>query len=360
MLQRCTCTISAITSQISVTDTIGRYNSFLLCQFPLNTGIMSYNLTGIDLHTFFAINSTIRLSLLVLVALPALSLCLFCVAALLFAHSINLPLRVALASILVGEICYWFAVSVQFAGYPSRAGSDSKTHTCQVATSAFITAFQQKYPAIALYAIMVYIFLKHGVKKLKLKIVVLYVAVSWIVALSIASVSYVPSFGHLNNLGFCDVVSFSQTFTRVTTLIISVTSMSVCMFVIITFSILTYCYYKKNTLTENVPVKRVVARNLAYLMIAAGIYCFFYLSPASFSAIRAALVDRGLIGVVLVEYVVRLIINFGSIVTPIMTIIILQPIRQAMKEILKKTFCRGVKNRVFPEEVELQTTAAVA
>lgn len=192
-----------------------------------------------------------------------------------------------------------------------------------------------KYPATALYAVMVYVFIKYGVKRLKLKVIILYIAVSWIAVFCLGIVAYFPAFTNID--GFCDSDSMAPAFFI--PLIIMTIIILGCLCVIITFCILTYCYFKKNTLEDNVAVKRAIARNLIYLLIAAIVYVLFYFTPASFNIIREALSDRGILGVIVVEYVIPLFVNFTSIVTP--TIVILQPVWIAMKQIFKK-------NQVLP------------
>ena len=61
---------------------------------------MAYNLSGVDLDLFHAANTVTNTSLSLLLVLPTLLLCLFCVLALYSDHSLNWPLRVALINIL--------------------------------------------------------------------------------------------------------------------------------------------------------------------------------------------------------------------------------------------------------------------
>ena len=58
--------------------------------------------------------------------------------------------------------------------------------------------------------------------------------------------------------------------------------------------------------------------------------------PASFPVIRRALFNRGVIGFVLINYVIRLFFNIIAVATPIVTIAAVKPVRLAVKNIFKK------------------------
>ena len=117
--------------------------------------------------------------------------------------------------------------------------------------------------------------------------------------------------------------------------------------VVITFSLLSYCYYKKNTLGENNCIKKAVTRNLVYLMIASLLFFAGNVVPTLIDYIRAAFADAGILGVVIVEHIFPL---FSVLPTPIVAIVTLQPLRQALREIFKnvRACVRCKKNQVTP------------
>ena len=301
---------------------------------------MAYNLTGIDIDFFLAANTAAQLSLFILVVLPTFALCLLCVVALLIADTLNWPIRIALINVFSGELCYWFGLAVFFLGYPARAYSPSPV-SCQLSVSAFIAAALMKFPAVGLYAVMVYVFIKYGVGKLKLKVITPLVVVSWVFALVVCIGPYFPVFGQATADGFCvteSTITPSPLFIVIA--VITVVVISACMCIIVTFSILTYHYFKKNTLEDNVAVKTAIAKNLAYLLLASVLYFIFYFLPVSFNALRMLLGNNAVAGVILVEYFFRVVLNLASVVTPIMTIVILKPVRKAMRQIFKKMCCK--------------------
>ena len=109
------------------------------------------------------------------------------------------------------------------------------------------------------------------------------------------------------------------------------------------FGVLTFLYIKRNTLEGNVEVKKSIAKHLFFISIVAAFAFVNNILPASFSSIRAALVDRVIVSIVVVHYILRVIINMLSVITPIATVIILKPIQPAMKLMFMK-MCSKCKN----------------
>ena len=168
---------------------------------------MAFNITGVDPDLYYSINSSIQVGLFFLIALPALFLILLCVVALLFAKTINWPIRIVLIDIYTGEICYWLGLTVMFLGFPVRACiGNEDTFSCSVSTALFIVSSILKYSATALYAIIVYIFIKNGIQKVKLYAIILYISISWIASISISIIPYLDEFGLSN----CDKAAATQ------------------------------------------------------------------------------------------------------------------------------------------------------
>lgn len=295
------------------------------------------NASSFDLDLFRAVNSAVNITLFFVAVLPGLVLCFLCVLALLLANSINWPLRISLINIFLNEIWHWCGMSVWFLGYPARVGKPpSANKSCLVFFGTVISAVYQKFLAITLYAVMVYFFLKYGVKKLKMKWILPYIVVTWAFSILLGSLPYFPDFGAFNNNGFCN--SKSATTSRVFTGVVvsSVVVLVLCMLVTSIFSILVYRYMRLNTLEENAPVKRAVVKNLVYLLIATLLSFITYIMPTSFSRIRMVLADNVVLQAVVVEYILRLSLNFGTIATPIVAIVILKPVRVSLKKIFTK------------------------
>lgn len=313
----------------------------------------STNLSNLDSGVFIAANSAANIFLFVIFVLPALILCVFCVVSLFLAYSINWPLRIALINIFAGEICYWFSVTVQYLGFPARALSlTGADFSCRIVLSLFLLSASQRYIAIALYAIMVYIFLRYGVRKFKLRAIMFYIAASWIYVSLLASLPYIPGFEDVVlEHGFCgseDLEFSGLLFTIPAVFSSAVDILFLCLIVI--FGVLSFCYVKKNTLESNVEIKRAITKNLVYLFVAAVLSFAYSYLPLSYVAIREALQDTEVVSIVVVEYLISPFLYLPTIATPVMAIILLKAVRQAMGEVLKRV-CACKRNRVpSPEE----------
>ena len=169
---------------------------------------MSFNCNftgvGIDSDVYITVNSALHVGLFVAIIAPALVLCVVCAMAIVTTPDINWQMRVLLFNIFSVEVCNWLAFSVEFLGFPSRAlNEDDTLYSCRIFLSLLITSTIQKYFAISFYSIMVYLFLKYGVKKLNLCAIISFVVVTWAFSIASASVVYFDQFEFSNRGGFC-------------------------------------------------------------------------------------------------------------------------------------------------------------
>ena len=278
------------------------------------------------------------ISLFFLVCLPLLILCVFCAMALLFARSLNWPMRVALINLFANEFCYWLATSIDFIVYYAQNGG----FPCIIASLSAVAAIT-KFQAIALYAVLVYIFVKFGIKKVKMCIIILYTVISWVAALAFGAIPYTPEFSVIS--GACDFFNYTSPIVFVPLGVASAVIIA-CLSVTVVFSTLSFCYVKNNTLEGDVELKTAATKNLAYLIFAAALSFVYNFIPISYPAIFSAVSPA-------VSIVLNFVLNLPpiglSIATPIVTIAVLKPVNSAIKNILKKMCCHCKKHRVAPE-----------
>lgn len=259
-----------------------------------------YNLTGVDLDVYFAANTTAYTLLFFTIALPTLILCLLCVMALFFADNIKWKIRVLLINMFAAEICHWIGFSTLFLGFPTRfCDNIADDFTCKITLNFFFINIATKFSASALYAVMVYIFLKHGIKKVKWSVIAISLLAIWALALAVGVQPYVGDLD-FNNAGFCESDANSIPY-----IIVIITEMIISVCITVVFGFLTLCYVRNNTLEGNTAVKKSIARHLFYLVIAAVLALIGNVVPASFSAVRGALVDRIVVSIALGQYVLR-------------------------------------------------------
>lgn len=243
--------------------------------------------SGIDEELYFSINTAANVGLFFIVVLPTLTLCLLCVLALLFAEGINWPMRVVLINVLAADITYWVALSILFPGFPARARKlTDEDFSCRVVFSLFIVSAIQKFSSVALYAIMVYIFIRFGSKKTKWYVIGPYIVISWILSIGNGLPPYFDQFGIINNNGFCKNTSTPLFTATVSTMIVAVITLFL---VIVSFGALTLFYVKRDALLQdNVEIKKEIAKNLLYLTVTTVLSLLYNLIPASFPFIKAA------------------------------------------------------------------------
>jgi hypothetical protein len=290
-----------------------------------------YNLTGIDLDVYFAANTSGQTSVFLITILSTLILNPLCIVALFSAKEINWKMRALIINIFTAEICNSFGYSLLLLGFPTRFNDQINDNiSCKLALSSLITAFIAKFSANAFYSVMVYIFIKHGIRKIKWSVVLLAIAVTWIAGLAVG----IPgNFYDLtfNNAGFCENDTKSLIYFYV--VILSVAAMTVAVCTTVTFGILTFCYIRRNTLSSNSEVKNSIAKHLFYLTIAAIVAFVSNLLPASFPAIREALAGHVIVNILVVHYVFRVLFNSLNTITPVATIILLKPMQPALKQL---------------------------
>ena len=138
------------------------------------------------------------------------------------------------------------------------------------------------------------------------------------------------------NNGFCDSNPTSPLFRAL--IGVSLPTIIALLSVTIVFSLLTYCYAKKNLLEDNVEIKKAVAKNLYYFAIASIFTLIYNVAPSASPSIKAALRDQGITAVVATNYFFQVFFVLPSVASPIAAIIILKPLRPAMKQGFSKCF----------------------
>ena len=297
---------------------------------------MAYNITSFDEDLFFTVNTAVGTSLFFIIVLTPLVLCVLCVLALIFTRKLNKKLKVLLINIFAAEICTLIRWTLAFLGFPLRFRTlAGVSWICIIDITLSIVGGQQKFTSSALYAVMIYVFIKHGERRLKWYVIVPYIAISWVVVTLVFGLPNVGNFfGIINSNGFC--ASNPGAILLRATIPLAVLVTMICSGVVVVCCMLTGVYVKRNTLDGNVEVKKAVAKVLAYLSVVTVLSFITGLLPAATSAIReAARASSGTAGEVTVGYILQVIYSIHSIPTPVMAIILLKPVRLAFKKIGK-------------------------
>ena len=300
---------------------------------------MAFNLTGIDEDSYFIVSSAVNVSLFFTTILIPLLLCLLCVVALALATAINLKVKVLLMNIFAVEVCSWLRYTVFYLGFPARILQLPGDYSCHVFYSLFTTVLQQKFTATAFYAIMVFVFIKYGEKKLKWRVIIPMITLSWIVTIATSgTLPYASDYGHQTINGFCILNPSSSAFIGFMSVIMAI--VVICLIITAIFCILIFVYIKKNIIEENAEVKKAVSKVVFYLLISSVLSFITNVIPMLNPVIKKALAGRSAIDFLTVHYLFRVIFNLPAIATPIVSIILLKPIRIA----LRRLFCACYKH----------------
>ena len=321
---------------------------------------MELNLTDSEERLFLIATSSVY-AVLFLIALFPLVLTLLCTAATLLAQSLSLKIRVLLVNIFSAELCIWVSVSILYLGYPGRYLSRSSDDTsCRLVISLFVISALQKYSSVALYAITVYYFVRGRTNLLRWCLIVTYIACSWIVAVALGILPFFDVFSSYDaDVAFCDGVQ-----TRLTFMPFALVTLGALLFVcvIIIFSALTFHHYRKNLPRDNPVLKRSITRTLLYFLVASLVSLTNLVLPAVIPFVKGALSHEPLARLILFAYVFRVLLTVVSMVTPVATIVILMPLRVALKQLLRKIFCWCFKQRNERDDEdqhEVETTTAL-
>ena len=312
---------------------------------------MAANLTDSEEELIFVLTTTIYTTLSITIVIPFLILTVLCIAALFLAKSINLQLRTLLINVFAVDLLTWISNAIQFLGYPERVLSQSLV-SCRVAVSVFIVIGVQGYTSRALYAVMVYFFIKDGVDPKKWRVIVPYIAISWAISIAVGILGFFDLFFSFRD-GIDSVFCYYSVNLppSLAALIPAVTVVLLSIAVIIIFSVLTLRYIKRNTLQGNVEVKRSVAKILLYHFVVTMLNLFILVLLSLNPLIESYLSNAVLVRVILRFYVLRIATNLVYITLPIVILAVLKPLRQALKRVLKMILCCCVmkSNAVHPE-----------
>ena len=292
---------------------------------------MTFNLSEVDFNQYFLSTVAVSMSLFALLVLTPGLLCILCAVALFFAKKMNNYIRFLLINIFAAEICKWFSYSIFYLAWPLRLLYQEKI-SCKISFSLFVVVLMQTFMAGASYAINVYIFVKHGKKKLKWYVVVPFAVVSWTLTVLVAALPYIDELGVFTVNGFCTVdantIAYKVFVGAIGALALSfITVQLIC-------SMLTCIFVKRNTLEENTDVKKAITKVLAYFAVTSILSFFNNIVPAFNPLIKAAIANENIATNVALYFLLHLAFNIPSIATPIITIMLLKPIRVAIKAMI--------------------------
>ena len=297
---------------------------------------MAFNLTGVDEGVYFKVSTFINASLFSFLVLPPFLLCLLCVLALIFATDLNIKIRVVIINIFAAEVCGWLSYTVFYLGFPPRILQLEGDYSCNNFIGLSIVSAMMRFLAGVLYAIIAFVFIKYGEKRIKWYAIIPYItATLLLISATVGIFPYFEEFETLNVSGFCVSGTGNILFKALQPVFFGIPTISI--IIIFILGILLFIYIRKNVIEENREVKKAIVKVLIYLTISSVLNFINGILPIFNFAIRQALLGQSVFLLVGVNYLIRIIYNLPNIATPIAAILLLKPICTALK--VKLLFC---------------------
>ncbi len=273
------------------------------------------------------------------------------VLALVKAKSVARAMRVILINVCFANATFAFGLSMWLVSFHARwlfKVRDSSI-TCQVTGSAFVTGCVARFYAVTLLSIMTYVFVKHGIRKIKLVYNLTTVAVGWVLSISWSMPVYVPSYGfQLRSDGTFCILSVTESTAILFYLHLAISWLVigiVACVVATVFALCTHCYIKQNIILENEDIKRAVMKTALALTASNAVNVFgALLIPTASAFVRV----KGQFAAFLLAYYIPLgFMAASSLPTPIVMIALLKPVQISLKELFP-CCCRRGRNEVHP------------
>ena len=295
---------------------------------------MSFNITGFDPDVFNTFNSAIQIILFVALTIPAIVLLVVSSIALLLAKTINWQMKTTLLNIFAAEIVTSIGIAIlHMAGYPIRVKfGDEKAISCNIGLGLTVFGSLIITTGTSLYAITVYIFIKCGPKKMKVFIIAAFITISWIVYVIFGAVISVNTVNDTRNSnGFCVYETADESAPPIIGIIIGIVLL-VNMCVVSVLGILTYIV-RRSVSEAGTSTKKALTKILLYLTMRMAVILGEFIFAELTSVFRPPPSSRNdIIGFLAVQYIlVEGSLTIFSLLTPIVSIIILKPVRNALQ-----------------------------
>ena len=289
-----------------------------------------------------------------LATFPTILLCIIAMVAIVKADGIDYKLKVIMLNIFVAEIYFSVGMSLSLLGFRVRLLINDDPAglviaLCRVTLSAIITGGFAKILSITLYAIAAYIFVTKNIRRIKIYAIIVPQVLIWVLSIGFGIRAFtiprdIPRVFVYR--GFCSVdlenTRPGETGFLIQLVVAWVIEGFICGGLILTFSILTYCFIKKNTIGTDKEVKHALARNLFYLAGGA----FFTITNAvviptlvffiSFQPDTSGDIQPALIELVVSYSIIQGLRSISSIYIPVVTITLVKVVRKALKQCIPK------------------------
>ena len=304
---------------------------------------MAFNISDIDASSYFNYNVAISVSLFMFVIIPQITLSIICIVGMISTKELNRKIQVSLINVFVSDLLRCCGYCIFYLGVPVRLIHEEDV-SCKLYVSCMFVTGVQKCTSDTLYAIIVTVSIKYGEKNIKWYMVTLFMVMSWIISIAMGIIPYLDDFHASNDNGFCGTNTDSPIYKGSAFVLVGQSLLFLVIQVICI--IITLVFFKKNVLERSVELKKVITKVMIYFAIIAAVTLVVNIVPVSIpSIIKEA--SSSVTKFVVVNYIIRLVVNISAFTTPIVIIVLLKPVRGALKN-LSKNYCICLNRQIHP------------
>ena len=251
------------------------------------------------------------------------------IAALILAKDVNIKVRVILINVIAAHILGTMV--------PNSIGYLHRTFeifehviVCKIFFLLRLGGYLLKLCGTTLFSFVVYLFTKYGITKLNWSIVIPFLLLSWTVSVVFGALGLIDQ-----DLGesYCTALYDSVLFF--TLIALGVLFKVVFLSITLVFNILTFCFVHKNTINDK--TKIAILKLSVFFFIESILDDVGALLPSIFVPIIVANPNKMNVQQIYVaRMIIRIIVFIPPALTPIVMIILLKPLREALKQAQKK------------------------
>ena len=313
---------------------------------------MAFNLSNINRKLYFSGNTAANVSFFAILVLPSFLLCILCLLALFVATKINGKIRLLLINIFTANLLRWFAYFFFYLGWPARFILGDHT-SCKIYLSLYIMTSSLNFSSRSIFAVNVYLFIKYGEKKLKWYVILPFIITTWIIGTILGVPPYFSEIITLN--GFCASAK-ALSAVYIGTLVFFIIGTLFFLSIEIICFILTVIYMKRNVLEGSTSVKKAFAKLIGYMAVASVLSFINSFLPSLIPLAVGYLTKQqsNLMTFLAIKYTTRVLPNITASATPFAAIILLKPVRDAIKTMGMKVCPCWPKNQKINVTTEEQ------
>ncbi len=307
--------------------------------------MMSFNNSTSFEDVINTVNFTVSIILFVAI-FPIAILYGICILALLCAKNINCQMRVLLINIFIAHLCGVLL--------PLFLPADHNAIACKISFSLAFIGYLTNLTSTTLFSIMVYLFIKYDNNKLKWYIIIPSITVSWMASILFGTLIFADPMFIFFEERYCSVSSESLLF--IPYFVLAWLTEAVLLIVMLVFGIFTVRFVRRRILHDtaedqksksNLKIKRAIVKVLIYLVIECFMDVISNLLPSLLPLFVSSIDDFDAISSTVSQLVHTFVTTILSVLTPILMIAILKPVRDALKH-AKGKMCVPFGEREIP------------